>query len=87
MGLPDVEAGLLSGEAGTEEISWALRYSAQHRRSELYVSATGERNDHPELDWRNSCALSLWRESASGHHPHQATEGDRRLCAALSGYD
>src|SRR5579863_6942671 len=87
MGLSDVEAGVLSGEAGAEEISWTLRHETQYSRSELHVSATGEGDDHPELAARHASAFSLRGQGASGDHAHQAAQGGGGFCAAISGHD
>ena len=87
MGLPNLEAGFLSGQAGAEEISGTLRHAAQYGRGELHFPATGERNHHPELAARHARAFSFRGQGASGHHAHQAAEGDRRFCAAISGDD
>src|ERR1700747_1838336 len=49
MGLPDLEARLLSREAGSEEIPGILRHQAQHGGGEFHLSPTRKRNDDSEL--------------------------------------
>ena len=84
MGLSKLEARLLSRETRAEEIPQLLRHEAECRRGQLHLSPVGERNDHPELDRRNSRALPLHHQSAPGPHAHQAPEGRRRIPEALS---
>src|ERR1700676_4093611 len=85
MGLSNMEARFLSAEGGTEEIPESLRDATKHSRSEFYFSSTGQRIDDPELAAKYARALSFRRKGPSGHHSHQAAQGDRRLCAAISG--
>src|ERR1700747_2918743 len=49
MGLPDLEARLLSREAGPEEIPGILRHQTQHSGSKFHLPPAGKRNDHSEL--------------------------------------
>src|SRR5882724_10989812 len=84
MGLPELEARVLSGEAGAEEVSELLRVETERRRSQLHLPATGEGNDCSELDRRHSRSLSLHDQSPSGAHPYQTAERCGRISEALS---
>src|SRR5882724_182451 len=68
MGLSNVEAGILSREAGAEEISGTLRDAAQHSRGQLYVSTARQGNDDPEVAARYARALQIWSEGAPGDY-------------------
>src|SRR5215470_16636598 len=50
MGVPELEAGVLSGEAGFPEVSGFLREPPKYRRSELYVSAVPDGKVTERLD-------------------------------------
>src|ERR1700737_1380140 len=84
MGVSELEARFLSRQAGTKKISRPLRHTAQHSRSEFYLSATGERNNHPELDPEYPGAFPLWNKGSPNHHSPKGAEGYRGLPAALS---
>src|SRR5690348_4632841 len=83
MGLPDMEAGLLSTKAGPKEISRPLCYPVERRRGQLHISTAGQRNNGAELACGNARDISIHYQSASGHHAHQAIEGDRGFLASL----
>src|SRR5712692_3088462 len=86
MGVSELEAGLLSGQAAAEEFPATLRHSTEHGGSEFHLPPTGEGDDGSKMDRGNTRRLSFWREGAPGHHAYQAAEGHGRLCATLSEY-
>src|SRR5215469_3524318 len=83
MGLPELEARILSRKTGAEEIPELLHHSPEYGRGEFHVSAAGEREHDSELARGEPRALPFRSEGSPGHYPHQAAEGNRGLCAAV----
>src|SRR5271154_6193680 len=84
MGVSNLEARFLSGEARAEKIPEFLRLETERRRSQLHLPPVGKRDDRPELDRRNPRAFPLHHQSPPGAKPHQAPEKRGRIPAALS---
>src|SRR5580698_1116612 len=87
MGLRELEARLLSGQARAEKVSKPLCHPAQYGRGELHFPPTGERDHDPELDSGDAGPLSVRHQSTPGDHAHQTVEGHGRFCPAVSGDD
>src|SRR5690348_8995747 len=82
MGVPAVEAGVLSGEAAAKRLPEVLFNAAQHRRGELHLPADAERKDHCRMAGADTGAVPLRGEGPSGHHALQSPE--RRAGAAAT---
>src|SRR5271156_4799781 len=83
MGVSNLEARLLSGEARAEKIPEFLRLETERRRSQLHLPPVGKRDDRPELDRRNPRAFSLHHQGAPGAYPHQAPQERGGIPATL----
>ena len=65
MGLPRVEACLLSTQACLREVSLLLRIAPEHRRGELHLSPHADGEDATELVGADSSGVSLLHQGAS----------------------
>src|ERR1700738_4302892 len=68
VGVSELEAGLLSGEARVREISEPLRKPVKYCRSELHVSALPHREVAARLDRGDTGELPIRYQSAPENH-------------------
>src|SRR6266478_3698504 len=64
MGVSELEAGFLSGEARLREIPESLRHALEHRGSELHVSPLPDREASARLDRSHAGRISICHQGA-----------------------
>src|ERR1700680_2232819 len=68
MGVSELEAGILSGEACLREIPESLRHAFEHRGSELHVSPLPDREVTARVDCGHARELSVCDQGAPENH-------------------
>src|SRR5207302_3743302 len=84
LGVPAMEAGVLSRQTSCSQIPGLLRQSIEFSRTELHVSPLPHREIAGGLDRFHARGFPICRESAPEHHARQAPERFRGVDLALS---
>src|SRR6266404_357883 len=72
MGVSELEAGFLSGEARLREIPESLRHTPQHGRSQLHVSPLPDRKAFARLDRSHARGVSVRHQGAPENYARRA---------------